>query len=245
MNLKQRDLADNLRVFYRSDNALNCSYEEIFIDKIYDIEPTDDEVTIIDGGAHIGIAALYFKQQCPNATVICFEPNPSTFEILKRNIAINQLKNVKLFNSALSDRKEEVPLYGVIEGDNADTRGNSIVASWGIRENTDSVIISSHKLSTFLKEKIWFLKLDIEGAELSVLKEAAESLKNVRRISMEVHTTNDKICNHTAIKLILEQYKFIVTNEYEDASDSLPDKWYKWIEEKAPVLSFISGEQLV
>lgn len=56
---------------------------------------------IVDCGAHIGVMMLWFKSCYPSARIICFEPNPETFEILTFNVKNNNLKNVRLINAAV------------------------------------------------------------------------------------------------------------------------------------------------
>src|ERR1700683_3931674 len=42
---------------------------------------------IIDGGANIGIASLYFLNRYPGARVVAVEPHPANFEICRKNLA--------------------------------------------------------------------------------------------------------------------------------------------------------------
>ena len=59
---------------------------------------------IIDIGGHIGYFAVYINQFCPNARVFSFEPEPSNYEMLVKNIKINRLEGKVIpSNSAISD----------------------------------------------------------------------------------------------------------------------------------------------
>ena len=60
--------------------------------------------TVLDVGAYIGTHTLAFaKQVGVGGEVYAFEPQPLSFEVLKRNIGQNVLNNVRLLNVALSD----------------------------------------------------------------------------------------------------------------------------------------------
>lgn len=60
---------------------------------------------IIDAGAHIGIHSLRFAKLCKPGKVYSFEVHPTTYKILKKNIKLNNLKNIKAYNVGLSDNK--------------------------------------------------------------------------------------------------------------------------------------------
>ena len=68
-------------------------------------------MTVIDIGAHIGYYTLLFaKCVSPNGQVVAFEPLPVNFELLKRNIQLNELACVQTFSQAVFSRNEEIIL---------------------------------------------------------------------------------------------------------------------------------------
>src|SRR5579872_5565430 len=79
-------------------------FREIFLRQDYRCDFSDDAPVIVDCGANIGFAVLYFKVMFPRSTVYAFEPSPEAFRLLSLNIAANHLSDVKVFNTALSDR---------------------------------------------------------------------------------------------------------------------------------------------
>ena len=57
---------------------------------------------ILDIGAHIGCAALYFASQYPNTAIYSFEPVPENFKLLQQNVG--EQPNIRAFNVALGDK---------------------------------------------------------------------------------------------------------------------------------------------
>lgn len=165
------------------DSASFCFiYDEIFNKQIYNFKTSTPSPYIIDAGANIGLSVLYFKQLFPNAEIIAFEPDEKAYETLKFNISSQGFEDVKLIKKALWD--EETTLRFFAEG--AD--GGRIALE---SENEDIVQINTVRLKDYLNKKVNFLKIDIEGAELTVLQDCVESLKNVEKIFVEYHSFSD------------------------------------------------------
>lgn len=235
---------DNFTIFYRAKSELYRSYDEIFIKKIYDILPSNHDGLVIDGGAHIGISSLFLRRNFPNAKIIAFEPNPYTFEILKKNIQCNNVTNIELINAALSNEDGSGFLYGILNGENADTRGNSTIPSWGNRTSTDKILVEKVKLSNFFNARVYFLKLDIEGAEHEVLCELESKLDLVENVFIDFHGTKTNAeSNLDEIKTLLVNHGFDLSINIKDPSKSLPPKWNQWIEEVNPVMAQIFGKK--
>jgi FkbM family methyltransferase len=164
--------------------------KEIFFDEIYLLNSLTEPLLIIDAGAHIGLASVWFRSQYPNAHIIAIEPNWMTYELLKENIEINQINNIELINVALGKNKGSRELF-FEEGDDGwnsiasfnkgGWRGDRDQSSIKVRVNTLSEIIDR------LSIPIDILKLDIEGAEQSVLFEVQKHLNIIRNIIIEFH----------------------------------------------------------
>src|SRR5258707_8425113 len=86
-------------------NGLRLLYSEIFARQSYEFVSTRMNPVILDCGANIGMATLYFKWLYPQAQITSFEPDPVTFQVLKRNIVDNELQDVALHNVALAGEK--------------------------------------------------------------------------------------------------------------------------------------------
>lgn len=123
--------------------------------------------TVLDLGANIGYYALIFaKLVGETGKVFAFEPEPTNFDLLKKNVELNGYKNVVLIQKAVLNKKGKVKFY--IRDD------NKIGSSIYNREDSDKCItVESISLDEYFKDysgKIDFIKVDVEGAEKYVLK---------------------------------------------------------------------------
>lgn len=169
-------LVDGLSFFY--------SYREIFERHIYEFAVDSQRPTIIDGGSNIGLSIIFFKQLFPNASIIGFEPDPKVFRVLEKNIHAMKFQNVRLINAALWTEDADIPFFS--EGADAG-RLLHPVCDTKTRENVQSL-----RLSSFLDQPVDLLKLDIEGAEVDVLRDVSGKLDNVQRLFVEFHSFVDQ-----------------------------------------------------
>ncbi len=155
-------------------------YEEIFRKKIYKFNAKSENPVIIDAGANIGLSVIYFKMIYPNANVIAFEPDEHVFSVLQKNVDSHRFKEVQLVKKGLWT--EETELSFNAEGADAGRISNN-------KQDAKITKIKTTKLSNYLKDnKVDLLKIDIEGAEFEVLKEAGPYLKNVQNMFVEYHS---------------------------------------------------------
>jgi FkbM family methyltransferase len=172
-----------MRVYSFSLDTLSLLMNEIFVRREYGFTPDGDAPLILDCGSNIGISILFFKKLFPRARVIGFEPDKNAFELLSRNVAENRLSDVSLYNVAVSSMTGEVPFFS-----NSQKPG-SLVMSLIERKAGETRQVPCIALSSFVQGPVDLLKMDIEGAEMDVMRElaASEALKNVRAIVMEYH----------------------------------------------------------
>jgi FkbM family methyltransferase len=135
-------------------------------------------------GANVGDYALLVKRLIPAATVSAFEPSARVHAELVRHVTEAGVEGVKTFNLGLSDEERTVELYSYT----ADGHDASVLSSIDPRLPTQVVDvrvssterISVRALDDFCDsegvDKIDFLKLDVEGHELSVLRGARRML---------------------------------------------------------------------
>jgi len=135
---------------------------------------------VIDAGANIGVfSVLMSKLVGGRGKVYAFEPDKINFEILLKNLKINKCDNVIPINKALSDKNGRIKLY-LSEWNKGDHR------IYPSDEKRKSIEIETVTLDSFLKEKIDFLKIDIQGAEALMFKGAKKSIfKNKPKFILE------------------------------------------------------------
>lgn len=159
-------------------------FEEIFVKQEYYFVPDTPRPVILDCGSNIGLSVLYFKKLCPGAKIIAFEPDQATFALLKTNVDENGLDDVELHNAAVYDREGEITFYY----DPAEP-GSPRMSVASERTGAAGVTVKTVALSPFIQSGIRYLKMDIEGAETTVLNELAEShtLERIEEMTIEYH----------------------------------------------------------
>jgi FkbM family methyltransferase len=157
---------------------------------------------IIDVGANMGQFLLSVKTLFPNAKVISIEPNPEVYNLLTFNS--KNLKNVTLHNLALSNKKGNQSFFVSSMFSEWSSLINNIGPSKEIKvEITDAD-------SLFKKSKtIDLLKIDVEGAEFTVVKGMKETIKKAKYLLIEVGLSRN-LNNSASNKLI----KFLLENNY-------------------------------
>ena len=156
---------------------------DIFRRRIYDFDALSPRPRILDCGANIGVATLYFKARYPEARVVAFEPDPGVFRLLAENVARNGVAGVELVQAALA-REEGVLAF------HADGRyGSSLAgAARGASPAGGSLEqVRAVRLRAFLDEPADFAKLNVEGAEWDVLDDCGDRLRMIRELVVEYH----------------------------------------------------------
>lgn len=126
----------------------------------------------LDIGSYVGTHTIFFSKVVGAKNVISFEPNKKSFKNLEHNIKLNDIKNVELYNVALSDSDG----YGNLKIENK----RKIMHNWGAyhieRDNNGEIPIKTLDFYNF--DNISFIKIDAEGEELNILKGATKLLKS-------------------------------------------------------------------
>jgi len=169
--------------YFHHGRAFYDTYKEIFEQDIYKFQALNDTPLIIDCGSNIGLSLLFFSKQYPKAKIIAFEPDNSVLPFLKKNIEESRLTQVELYEKAVWDAVTELKFYT----DNG--MGGRVETAY---KNQEAVTIKTVRLRDFLQEPIAMLKMDIEGAEYSVLKDCTNVLHNVSCLFVEYHSFNNE-----------------------------------------------------
>lgn len=188
----------------------------IFPGRVYELETTKlfcnlikKGMIVVDIGAHIGYYTLIAaKLVGPKGKVYAFECEPTTFKHLLKNVQINGFKNVVLVNKAVCDKSGLVNFHLSLR----DSGGSSLFQTYLTGKET--ILVQSITLDEFFAEKnetINVLKIDVEGAELMVLK-GAQKLLTEGRIKSIIFEFNPVIVSRNVLaqlwsKLLLHGFK--------------------------------------
>lgn len=157
----------------------------VFDHHIYDFSSKSPAPRIIDCGANIGLAVLYWKTRFPQARITAFEPDASVFRTLQHNVLSWDLGDVELLQAAVSDRAGQAAF--VSEGADAGYLQHTRGMGQDARQDSSSPV-KTVPLGDYLDSPVSLLKIDIEGAEVDVLLSVANRLANVERVFVEWHS---------------------------------------------------------
>ena len=184
-------------IYLRHNTSDVKTFDKIFLEDEYDFDPEHSPKVIIDAGANIGAASIYFAAKYPNAQIISLEPEKSNFNILVKNS--KKYKNIYCLNKALWHTQE--PLY--IKNPEANKESFEIQQQ-NLSHGMDFIEgISINKLmANFKINQIDILKIDIEGSEKEVFSQSTEWLEKVGLIFIEFHDRKKSGCRESFSKAI-------------------------------------------
>ena len=145
------------------------------------------KMTVVDVGANFGYFTLLAASLAgPEGRVFSFEPNPSTFAILRRNVAVNWYGDwVQCFQCALLDVPKEIELYA----GTSMMGGSSLFLTSMVGEDYHRVRVPARTLDEIVTGPVDVMKIDSEGSEPFVfegMKRVLENSPNIK-IVMEVN----------------------------------------------------------
>jgi FkbM family methyltransferase len=120
-------------------------------------------------GGHIGALVIPLAKLCKELTV--FEANPKSFELLSKNILLNNIQNIKAYNKAVNHEKK--PIKFLVSKDNSGgSKRFPFISSHGyFYDNPDEIILEGIVLDDFMKPKSFdLIFVDIEGSEYFAFK---------------------------------------------------------------------------
>lgn len=140
--------------------------------------PLGDGV-IIDVGANLGLFSLLLNKRLKDRRIIAFEPNPSTFSALEKNISRNGAKHVECYRKAITNFDGFVS-FSVREH----ARANASISNGVTQPSAGEIRVPCYTLDTFCRahaiSRIALLKVDVEGYESLVFEGAAGVLSDIR-----------------------------------------------------------------
>jgi FkbM family methyltransferase len=167
---------------------LRFLFEEVFYKNEYFIKINSEKPIIFDCGANIGFATIFLKWVYPDSEIYSFEPDKKTFDLLSKNVGQNNLKNVHLFNCAVSNFDGQIDFYNDV-----DNPGSLLMSTKPERTSMNVAQVKSISISSFMTshniESLDLLKIDIEGSEKEVVEDLEKSrlIERVSKVILEYH----------------------------------------------------------
>ena len=169
---------NGLSIVFNDPHDIAAILEVVVMD-VYNIRKLRRGDTVLDLGAGIGEFSILASRRIGNSgLVISVEPGPLDFDVLEKNISNNECKNIVSFNNAFSPSEREISL---------EFKGHFFTAK----------TISSSEIKRCLLEngrnRIDVIKMDIEGGEVSAIRDLKDYLHLVRAIMIELHGTKKEV----------------------------------------------------
>ena len=195
LNVKRKDI--KFPISLRVPSSDIPTYKQVFINQDYDFIVETPPKVIVDAGANIGLASVYFANKYPGAMIIAIEPEEDNFELLKRNV--EPYRNVIPIHSALWNKNELINLvdpglgsWGFMTEEASISEKTLGKYSRTVKAMTLGKIISDYQLN-----KIDILKIDIEGAEKEVFEDTSSWIRKVEALIIELHEHMKSGCNRS------------------------------------------------
>jgi FkbM family methyltransferase len=194
------------RMRYLEAEWMRFLYREVFAEREYWFATDSARPVILDCGSNIGMAILFFKALYPDAVITAFEPAPWACAAIEETIRANDLKEVTLHNAALAETEGTLELFH-----DPKHPGSAVMSVFEDRMQGESVRVPAVRLSRYVTAPIDFLKLDVEGSELPVLRDLVTSgaIAQVKQMVIEFHHhMSPNVDNMSECLAILEQHGF-------------------------------------
>lgn len=166
---------------YPSPNALLSFVDQILFRRLNDFVSARPTPRVLDCGANIGYTTLHYKRQFPGARITAFEPDPAFVSLLRRNLAANQATDVEVVEAAVWTAEGRAAW--VMES----TDGSRLAETHANTEGGRLVEVRTVDLRAYLSEDVDLLKIDVEGAEFTLLPHLRGALDRVKNVLVECH----------------------------------------------------------
>jgi FkbM family methyltransferase len=163
------------------------TFRQVLITSEYDSEFTQPPRIVVDAGANIGLASVFYANKYPNARILAIEPEPANFRLLQKNVLY--YPRIIPLQAALWKDSEELTIVdqGCREwGFQTIAAGTPVAQGCRDQKHTRGVNLNI-LMKDYGLEFIDLLKVDIEGSEKEVFENAQDWVGRVGAIAIELH----------------------------------------------------------
>jgi FkbM family methyltransferase len=197
-----------------------------------------DALVIFDIGACEGEDSIRYAREFPNSRVYAFEPLPSNMNMLQKQLAAYGATQVAAFTIALSDERGTATFH--VSSGSPENLPSTEDWEYGNKSSSllppaellkhypwlkfeQSIEVATDTLAGFCTahgiERIDFIHMDVQGAELKVLRGAGELLRSVRAVWLEV----EKVPLYAGQPLADEIQRFMIANGFVKRKDTVAE----------------------
>jgi FkbM family methyltransferase len=165
-------------IHLRVRSADTCLFRQVIRDKMYDWDFPKPPKIIVDAGAQIGLASIWFANKYPEVRIISIEPEPDNLRMLRRNTSY--YPNISVFPNALWGKQATLGM---------DYSPNSTL-SWQVRpggKGEIQAVTMNEIIDLFNLAHIDVFKCDIEGSEKEVFETSSPWIGKIDTILIETH----------------------------------------------------------
>jgi 2-O-methyltransferase len=206
---------ENLRAFYRKHDLASTNMPKTVL-----VPMLPYNAVIVEAGAHDGGDTVEFARLFPDARILSFEPHPKLFAVARE--ATRNLRNVVLENVALYDKKGKMPFH--ISSGTSDASSSLLVPKEHLKHHPSvkfeqSIHVDVIRLDDYLAAKqikrIDFLWLDLQGAELHVLRTLDSFLSGTTGLFIEVSLSEvyEAVPKYQEVRNFLKERGFVAVFE--------------------------------
>jgi FkbM family methyltransferase len=189
-------------------------WHDIFVQGALEFQAPSDSPRILDCGANVGLASLFFKRRYPAARITAYEADPALCVIAKANLAVNGAADVEIVNAALWTSAGRVTFR-------AEGTDSGMIDGLAGAVDGSAVEVASVRLRDILgTERIDLLKLDIEGAEDAVLADCEPVLSRIGAIVMDLHEFDPAVRQAPRVLELLTRAGFVYA-----VDEFVPQPW--------------------
>ncbi len=143
-------------------------FEQIFLEDDYDVQSKKSPRFIIDAGANVGFASVYFANRYPHAKIVAVEPEETNFRALQHNVAM--YPNVTAIRVAIWGEAGELQI-----DDSGDSWSCSVAAPSSIKGPTVAAMTLDDLLTASCENSIDILKKTLKGLRRKYFRQRASS----------------------------------------------------------------------
>lgn len=189
-----------------------ATFDQIFVSRIYNVPLNSPPQSIIDCGANVGMAAIYFANRFPESMIIAVEPEESNFEILEANC--RPYPNIRCLQKAIWPFSTHLKVVDSGTG-HYGFKTESVTVETGETKTVTASISIPEIMKSFGLTSVDFIKIDIEGAEKELFDEQTEAwLPFTRSFVVECHDRFRPGSSRSVIRAAA-QYNFDVQCAHE------------------------------